>query len=50
MKNKYIYHLKISKAKFREILRLFLLDLTVTHIAEITHVRRNSINVIFNRI
>jgi transposase-like protein len=50
MKNKYIYHSKISEAKFREILRLFLLDLTATQVAEITHISRNSINVIFNKI
>jgi len=50
MKNKYIYRSKISEAKFREILRLFLLDLTATQVAEITHVSRNSINVIFNKI
>jgi len=50
MKNKYIYHSKISEAKFREILRLFLLDLTATQVAEITHVSRNTINVIFGKI
>jgi len=50
MKNKYIYHSKISEAKFREILHLFLLDLTATQVAEITHISRNSINVIFNKI
>ena len=50
MKNKYVYHSKISEAKFREILRLFLLDLTATQVAEITHVSRNSINAIFSKV
>ena len=50
MKNKYIYHSKISEAKFREILRLFLLDLTATQVSEITHISRNSVNVIFAKI
>ncbi|MCL2109100.1 MAG: IS1595 family transposase [Oscillospiraceae bacterium] len=50
MKNKYIYHSKISEAKFREILRLFLLDLTATQVAKITHISRNSANIIFAKI
>jgi len=50
MKNKYVYHSKISEAKFKEILRLFLLDLTATQVAEITHISRNSVNVIFEKI
>ena len=50
MKNKYIYRSKISEAKFREILHLFLLDLTATQVAKITHISRNSINIIFAKI
>jgi len=50
MKNKYIYHSKISEPKFREILRLFLLDLTATQVAEITHISRNTMNAIFDKI
>ena len=49
MKNKYIYRSKITESKFREILRLFLIDLTATQVAEITNISRNSINVIFNK-
>jgi len=35
---------RISRAKFRQILRLFALDLTASQIAEITSLNRNSIN------
>lgn len=42
--NKYIYRSRISEKKFRQILRLFCLDLTATQIAAIVGVSRNSIN------
>lgn len=44
LRNKYIIRSRISEAKFRQILRLFCLDLTATQIAAITGVSRNSIN------
>ena len=50
MKNKYINRSKISEAKFREILRLFILDLNATQAANISHISRNTVNVIFNKI
>jgi transposase-like protein len=50
VKNKYIYHSKISEPKFREILRYFSQDLDATTTAELSGVSRNSINIIFNKI
>jgi transposase-like protein len=44
LRNKYIYRSRISEAKFRQILRLFCLDLTATQIAAIVGISRNSIN------
>jgi hypothetical protein len=44
MKNKYIYRSKISEAKFRQIVKLFALDLDATQISEITGIRRVAIN------
>ncbi len=35
---------RISRAKFRQILRLFALDLTASHIAQVTNLNRNTIN------
>jgi transposase-like protein len=35
---------QISRAKFRQILRLFALDLTAVQIAKITHLNRNTVN------
>ena len=35
---------QISRAKFRQILRLFALDLTASQIAEISHLNRNTVN------
>ncbi|MEO9885098.1 MAG: IS1595 family transposase, partial [Balneola sp.] len=42
--NKYIFRSRISEAKFRQILRLFCLDLTATQIAAVVGISRNSIN------
>ena len=50
MKNKYIIRSRISEKKFREILRLFCLDIEAKQTAEITHVSRPTINKIFNGI
>jgi len=35
---------RISRAKFRQILRFFALDLTAVQIAELTHLNRNTVN------
>ncbi|WP_316560225.1 IS1595 family transposase [Methanimicrococcus stummii] len=44
MKNKYIFRSKISEAKFRQIVKLFVLDLDATQISQITGVSRITIN------
>ena len=43
-KNKYINSSKISEAKFREIVRYFVADLSATQIATLSGLSRNSIN------
>ena len=50
MKNKYVYHTKISEAKFRQILKCFALDLTATQTAEIAFVSRNAVNRLYSAI
>ena len=45
-KNKYIYHLWVSEAEFREILRYFCLDIKTVKIAEICNIFRNTVNKI----
>ena len=44
VKNKYIIYSQISKNKFREIIRLLILNLSAIQISEITHISRVSIN------
>ena len=44
MKNKYVKRSKISEAKFRQIVRLFSLDLDAGQIAAITGLNRNTVN------
>ena len=44
MHNKYLYRSRISEAKFREILKLFSVDLNASQISELSHISRNSIN------
>ncbi|WNY28406.1 hypothetical protein MmiEs2_05910 [Methanimicrococcus stummii] len=44
LKNKYIFRSKISEAKFRQIVKLFVLDLDATQISQITGVSRITIN------
>jgi hypothetical protein len=44
MKNRYIHRAKISEKKFRELLKLFCLDLTATQIAGATGINRNTVN------
>jgi len=50
MSNKYIYRSRISEPKFREIIRLFSLDVDATTIAEIVGVSRPTINKILKGI
>ncbi len=42
--NKYINSSKISEAKFREIVKYFVADLSATQIATLSGISRNSIN------
>ena len=44
IKNKYIIRSKISEAKFRQLLRLFCVDLNATQIAQVTDLNRNTVN------
>jgi transposase len=44
MANKYVKRAKISEAKFRELVRLFTLDLTATQMAELSGLNRNTVN------
>ena len=44
LKNKYANRSKISEAKFRELVRLFALNLEATQIAELTGLNRNTVN------
>jgi transposase len=46
MVNKYIYRSRISEKKFREIIRLFALDLEATKIASLTGISRRTITKI----
>lgn len=43
-KNRYIYRSRISEAKFRQLVRLFALDLDGTQIAELSGLNRNTVN------
>lgn len=49
-KNRYMKRSHISEVKFKEIIRLFALDLTASATAEITGISRNTINKIYNKI
>lgn len=44
MNNKYVNRAKISEAKFRELVRYFVLDLNAKQIAELTRLNRNTVN------
>ena len=44
MGNKYVNRSRISEAKFRELVKLFVLDLTATQIAELSGLNRNTVN------
>lgn len=43
-KNRYIYRSRISEAKFRELVRLFAVDLDAGQIAEVARLNRNTVN------
>ena len=43
-KNKYVKRSRISEAKFRELLRLFSLDLDANQITNLTNLNRNTVN------
>jgi len=47
MKNKYIHRSKISEAKFRQLVKLFSLDLTATQATELTGLNRNTVNRLY---
>lgn len=44
MTNKYLYRSRISEAKFRDVIRLFSLDIEATKIAKISKLNRNTVN------
>lgn len=44
MNNKYVNRSKISEAKFRQLVKLFSLDLTAKQISELTGLNRNTVN------
>jgi transposase len=44
LSSKQFVRARISRAKFRQLLRLFALDLTATQIDELTHLNRNTVN------
>jgi len=48
MKNKYVYRSKISETKFRQLVKLFALDLTATQATELTHLNRNTVNRLYS--
>jgi len=47
MVKRYEKHSRISVSKFREILRLFLLDIEATKVSEISNIYRSAINRLF---
>ncbi len=48
MNNKYFYGSHLTERKFRQIIKLFCIDMEAKKVAEITGVSRQSINRIFN--
>ena len=44
MKTKYAYRSKISEAKIRQIVRLFVVDLDASQITAVTNLNKNTIN------
>lgn len=49
-KNRYYRHSKISEAKFRQLLRLFAMDLTATDAAQLCGLSVRSVNAVYQRI
>ncbi|MCL2474999.1 MAG: IS1595 family transposase [Chloroflexi bacterium] len=47
MKNKYIYHAKISEEKFRQLLKFFFLDLTAAQTTELTGLNHNTVDRLY---
>ena len=47
MKNKYMHHAKISEAKFRQLLKLFALDLTAVQSTELTGLNHNTVGRLY---
>ena len=50
MKNRYFIRSRISEKKFRQIIKLFVADLTAQQISLISEISRPSINKILNQI
>jgi transposase-like protein len=50
MENKYIRRSKISEAKFRQVVKLFALDLTATQITELTGLNPKTTDLLINKI
>jgi len=50
MKNKYIYRSRITEAKFRQIVKLFTLDLTAAQITEIVGLNPKTVDLLINKI
>lgn len=50
VKNKYVKRSKISEAKFRQILKLFYLDLSASQIKTLTGLNRNTVNRYLNEV
>ena len=48
MKNKYLHRARISEAKFRQLVRMYALDLTATQAAELTRLNRNTVNRLYS--
>ena len=48
--NKYILRSKISEAKTRELVRLFVIDLNATQLSQVTGLNRNTVNRILTGI
>ena len=49
-KNKYINRTKISEVKFRQLIKLFVLDLNATQTAKLTGLNRNTVNRLYSAI
>jgi len=50
MKNKYVVRSKISEAKFRIVIKGFVLDLTATQTSEMAGISRNAVNRLYSAI